>query len=192
MLFSRHFMGNWFFLTLSFLFMLYPRRLSFPFCVDFCVYSCGCNENDISGIRPATVRIGKRKNHLKSKKCCTWASQRWHFWHLLVIYCAWLFRQSKAKVSLIFLIWKCFQSHENLIHPHIFRTGTTYYQTGSMVAVQTGESSKFGIHQTRFRRNTRAKKRITVAEPDPLSMFEALQAISKGYVQLSNLSQPPV
>lgn len=60
------------------------------------------------------------------------------------------------------------------------------------MAVQTGESPKFAVHQTRFRRNTRSIKRITVAEPDPLSMFEALIAISKGYVQLSSLSQPPI
>lgn len=75
-----------------------------------------------------------------------------------------------------------------------FRSGTTYFhQTGlPMMTVATGEPTKLGVRPTRFRRNTRATERITIAEPDPLSMFEVLLAISKGYVQLSNLSQPPV
>lgn len=52
---------------------------------------------------------------------------------------------------------------------------------------------KLGVRPNRYRRNANAKlfDRVTVAEPDPISMFEALATVSKGYVQLSNLLQPP-
>lgn len=48
-----------------------------------------------------------------------------------------------------------------------------------------------GVRPNRFRRNAKTVERIIIAEPDPQSLFEALAAISKGYVQLSHLSQPP-
>lgn len=48
-----------------------------------------------------------------------------------------------------------------------------------------------GIRPNRFRRNANTMEHIIIAEPDPQSLFEALSAISKGYVQLSHLMQPP-
>lgn len=49
-----------------------------------------------------------------------------------------------------------------------------------------------GIRPNRFRRHTKATKEDdTIAEPDPIDMFKVLVDISKGYVQLSNLSKPP-
>lgn len=51
---------------------------------------------------------------------------------------------------------------------------------------------KLGIRPNRYRRNAKFIERITtIAEPDPISMFEALATVSKGYVQLSNLLQQP-
>lgn len=50
---------------------------------------------------------------------------------------------------------------------------------------------KLGIRPNRYRRNAKFIERFAVAEPDPISMFEALATVSKGYVQLSNLLQPP-
>lgn len=50
---------------------------------------------------------------------------------------------------------------------------------------------KLGIRPNRYRRNAKFIERTTIAEPDPISMFEALASVSKGYVQLSNLLQPP-
>lgn len=69
-------------------------------------------------------------------------------------------------------------------------SGTTYYHPSlAMMEVDTKRVS--GIRPNRFRRNTKASERITIAEPDPMSMFEVLLAVSKGYVQLSSILQPP-
>lgn len=76
------------------------------------------------------------------------------------------------------------------------RTGTTYFHQTSMVspimAATSSTNRLTGIRPNRFRRNKRAAERMTNAEPDPLSMFQALLTISKGYVQLGDLSIPPV
>lgn len=49
-----------------------------------------------------------------------------------------------------------------------------------------------GMRPNRYRRNTKThSERIVIAEPDPISMFQALATVSKGYVQLSNLLQTP-
>lgn len=45
-----------------------------------------------------------------------------------------------------------------------------------------------GIRPIRFRRNA---KFDTVAEPDPVSLFRALESVAKGYVQLNQISFSP-
>ncbi|XP_031635792.1 uncharacterized protein LOC116348801 [Contarinia nasturtii] len=73
--------------------------------------------------------------------------------------------------------------------------GTTYFHQTSLPIMSTGTETTnrvTGFRPNRFGRNKRAAERIMNAEPDPLDMFEVLLAISKGYVQLSNLSQPPI
>lgn len=59
------------------------------------------------------------------------------------------------------------------------------------MTMMTETPVKLGIRPNRFRRNAKFIERITIAEPDPISMLEALATVSKGYVQLSNLLQPP-
>lgn len=63
-----------------------------------------------------------------------------------------------------------------------------------MVAVDQGNrfiTTKRVVRPNRFRRNTRPTERIIIAEPDPMSMFQALITVSRGYVQLNSLLQPP-
>lgn len=63
-----------------------------------------------------------------------------------------------------------------------------------MMAVDTDNrfvTTKRVVRPPRYRRNTKTAERITIAEPDPMSMFQVLLTVSKGYVQLSNLLQPP-
>lgn len=76
----------------------------------------------------------------------------------------------------------------------IYVAGTTYYHPAMMVVDADNNrfvTTKRVVRPTRYRRNTKAAERITVAEPDPMSMFQALLTVSKGYVQLSSLLQPP-
>lgn len=53
---------------------------------------------------------------------------------------------------------------------------------GRLVVTDTKQVT--GIRPLRFRRMATE----TVAEPDPLSLFKALETIAKGYVQLNQLS----
>lgn len=72
--------------------------------------------------------------------------------------------------------------------------GTTYFHTTGlpMMAIQSEKPIRLtGARPNRFRRNTRDAKRNLIAGPDPLNMFQVLSDISKGYVQLSDLSRPP-
>lgn len=86
-----------------------------------------------------------------------------------------------SKISNIFFYLSC-------------KSGTTYFhQTNLPMMTMETDKTKLvtGLRPNRFRRNTKAKQRFISAEPDPIAMFEVLVDISKGYVQLNNLIQPP-
>lgn len=62
--------------------------------------------------------------------------------------------------------------------------GTTYYHSMPIMMTEGTTTKRVtGIRPTRFRRYAFE----TVAEPDPLSLFKALESIAKGYVQLNSL-----
>lgn len=75
-----------------------------------------------------------------------------------------------------------------------FHAGTTYFHHPNLalMTVDTVTTKRVtGVRPNRFRRNANTVERVTFAEPDPQSLFDALAAISKGYVRLSYLTQPP-
>lgn len=75
----------------------------------------------------------------------------------------------------------------------VVSAGTTYLHSGMMqmetrpvmMAGSQTANRITGIRPIRFRR---IAKFATVAEPDPVSLFRALESVAKGYVQLNQIS----
>lgn len=60
-----------------------------------------------------------------------------------------------------------------------------------MVSQTTTKRIK-AVRPNRFRRMIEQTEHDITAEPDPISIYEALLSISKGYVQLNKIIEPPI